>query len=460
MASDRDPRPSSGFGGSGFDGGFGMLRSRLESTLGSEANEEDIHRLKAQIHERLMMAEQASVLASMNREQIQPLLNQQADVVLAETGRSLPLRARTRILSEILDEVTGYGPIQPLLQDDTITEIMVNGPKQIYIERKGKLELTDRHFRDNQHVMRIIERIVAPLGRRIDEGSPMVDARLPDGSRVNVVIPPLAIKGPVLTIRKFFREKLGPEDLVRFGSITPEMAMFIQASVKGRLNVIVSGGTGSGKTTTLNILSSYIPPDERIVTIEDAAELQLQQEHVVPLESKPANLEGKGEIPIRLLVRNSLRMRPDRIIIGECRGGECLDMLQAMNTGHDGSIATCHSNSPRDTISRLETMTLMAGTDLPPRAILEQIASAVNLIVHQSRFRDGSRKVTHITEVQGMEGSVIVLQDVFRYDQTGISDDGKVIGRHVPTGLRPRAMEHFKSHGIDLPPDIFKPPLA
>lgn len=461
MATERDLRsPGNGLSGGVLDSGFSLLRSRLEATISSDANEEDVARLKAQIHERLLIAEQASVLAAMTREQIQPVLNREADAVLAETGRTLPLRARMRILQEILDEVTGYGPIQPLLQDESISEIMVNGPKQIYVERDGRLTRTDRQFRDNQHVMRIIERIVAPLGRRIDEASPMVDARLPDGSRVNVIIPPLSIRGPVLTIRKFFRDALAVDDLVRFGSLSPEMAMFIQACIKGRLNVIVSGGTGSGKTTTLNVLSSFIPSDERIVTIEDAAELQLQQEHVIPLESRPANLEGKGEIAIRSLVRNALRMRPDRIVIGECRGGEALDMLQAMNTGHDGSITTAHSNSPRDTVARLETMTLMAGTDLPARAILEQIASAINLIVHQSRFRDGTRKITHVTEVQGMEGSVIVLQDVFRYDQTGIGDDGKVIGRHIPTGLRPRAMDRLKSQGIDLPADIFRPPVG
>jgi pilus assembly protein CpaF len=459
MANERESRqPPGGLTGGSFDSGFSLLRSRLETSMTGEANEEDIARLKAQIHERLLLAEQASVLAAMTREQIQPILNREADAVLAEGGRSLPLRSRTRILQEILDEVTGYGPIQPLLLDESITEIMVNGPKQIYVERAGRLQKTDRQFRDNQHVMRIIERIVAPLGRRIDESSPMVDARLPDGSRVNVIIPPLSIRGPVVTIRKFFREALSIDELVRFGSLTTEMAMFTQAAVKARLNVIVSGGTGSGKTTTLNVLSSFIPVDERIVTIEDAAELQLQQDHIIPLESRPANLEGKGEISIRALVRNALRMRPDRIVIGECRGGEALDMLQAMNTGHDGSITTCHSNSPRDTVARLETMTLMAGTDLPARAILEQIASAIDVIVHQSRFRDGTRKITHISEVQGMEGNVIVLQDVFKYDQQGLGDDGKVIGRHIPTGLRPRAMDTFKAHGIDLPPDIFKPP--
>jgi pilus assembly protein CpaF len=454
MASDRG-----GLGGDSLDSGFSLLRSRLEGSLGGDLSDEEIQRLRAQIHERLLLSEQASVLAAMTREQIQPLLNGVTDAVLTEWGRSMPLRSRTRMMQEILDEVTGYGPIQQLLLDDDISEIMVNGPKSIYVERDGKLTKSDKAFRDNPHVMRIIERIVAPLGRRIDEASPMVDARLPDGSRVNVVIPPLSLRGPTLTIRKFKREALQIDDLVRFNSLSAEMATFIQAAVKARLNLIVSGGTGSGKTTTLNVLSSFIPSDERIVTIEDAAELQLQQDHVVTLESRPANLEGKGEIPIRALVRNALRMRPDRIVVGEVRGGEALDMLQAMNTGHDGSITTAHSNSPRDTISRLTTMTLMAGTDLPARAILEQIASALNLIVHQSRFRDGTRKITHVSEVQGMEGNVVVLQDVYRYDQTGTGPDGRVVGRHVPTGLRPRAMERMKAEGIDLPADIFKPPL-
>jgi pilus assembly protein CpaF len=460
MPFDQDPhRPGNGgsFTSSTFESSFSLLRSRMDAGSNGDLNDEEAAKLKLEIQDRLLQAESASVLAGMSREQLQPLLNREADAVLNESGRTLPLRSRARILQEILDEVTGYGPIQPLLQDEGISEIMVNGPKSIYVERRGKLTKTDRSFRDNQHVMRIIERIVAPLGRRIDEASPMVDARLPDGSRVNVIIPPLSIRGPVITIRKFFREALSIDDMVRYGSLTPQMAMFLQASVKGRLNVIVSGGTGSGKTTTLNVLSGFIPSDERIVTIEDAAELQLQQDHVVPLESRPANLEGKGEISIRHLVRNSLRMRPDRIVVGECRGGEALDMLQAMNTGHDGSITTAHSNSPRDTVSRLETMTLMAGTELPSRAILEQIAAAIDIIVHQSRFRDGTRKITHISEVQGMEGNVIVLQDIFRYQQTGISDDGRVIGRHVPTGLRPRAMDVFKSQGIDLPQDIFTP---
>jgi pilus assembly protein CpaF len=306
--------------------------------------------------------------------------------------------------------------------------------------------------------MRIIERIVAPLGRRIDESSPMVDARLPDGSRVNAIIPPLSVKGPAITIRKFSKVPYNVNDLIAFGTLTNHMAEFLEACVESRLNVLVSGGTGSGKTTTLNVLSAFIPNNERIVTIEDAAELQLQQEHVLTLESRPPNMEGRGEVPIRALVRNSLRMRPDRIIVGEVRGGEALDMLQAMNTGHDGSLSTVHSNSPRDTISRLETMTLMAGTELPSRAIREQIASAINLIVHQARMRDGTRKITHITEIHGMEESVVVMQDIFIYKQMGIDERGRVVGRHQPTGLRPRCLEHLIAQGLPMPPEIFAPP--
>jgi pilus assembly protein CpaF len=331
---------------------------------------------------------------------------------------------------------------------------MVNGPKQVWVERNGKLEKTTIQFDDDDHVMRIIDRIVSPLGRRIDESSPMVDARLPDGSRINAVIPPISLVGPCLTIRKFSRDPLTVDDLIRFGTMTPEIAQFLEACVQARLNIVVSGGTGSGKTTLLNVLSSFIPGDERIVTIENAAELQLRQEHVVTLESRPPNIEGKGEVTIRDLVINALRMRPDRIVVGECRGGEALDMLQAMNTGHDGSMTTVHSNSPRDTLHRLETMVLMAGMDLPVRAIREQIASALDLIVHMARLKDGSRKIVAITEVQGMEGDVIVLQDIFVFEQTGY-ENGKVLGRIKPTGVRPKFVEKFEVANIYLPPQIF-----
>ena len=374
--------------------------------------------------------------------------------VIDEEGLALTRAERVRMLEQITDEIIGLGPLEPLLRDDSISEIMVNGPRQIYIERAGKLELTNVVFQNDDHVMRIIDRIIAPIGRRVDESSPMVDARLTDGSRVNAIIPPLSLVGPVITIRKFAASPFTVDDLVRFGTATPDMFEFLRACVEARLNVFVSGGTGSGKTTTLNVLSSFIPNDERIVTIEDAAELQLRQEHVVTLEARPPNIEGRGAVPIRELVRNALRMRPDRIVVGECRSGEALDMLQAMNTGHDGSLSTGHANSPRDMLARLETMVLMAGVDLPVRAIREQIASAVDLIVHQSRLKDGTRKITAITEVQGMEGDVIVMQDVFTFDQTGVID-GKIQGRLKATGIRPKFVEQFDAQGIHLPNGIF-----
>jgi pilus assembly protein CpaF len=362
---------------------------------------------------------------------------------------------RKKVVSELINDLTGFGPINPLLLDEDVSEVMVNGPNQVYCERKGKLVLTPVQFRDNEHVMNVIEKIVAPLGRRIDESSPMVDARLPDGSRVNAIIPPLALNGPTITIRKFSKDPYQIEDLINFGTVTEEMAIFLDACVKARLNIFVSGGTGSGKTTTLNVLSNFIPEDERIVTIEDAAEIQLGQEHVVSLESRPPNIEGKGSISIRDLVRNSLRMRPDRVIIGEVRGGEALDMLQAMNTGHDGSLATGHSNSPRDMISRLETMVLLAGVDLPVKAIREQIAGAIDVIIQQSRLKDGSRKITNITEVQGMEGDIIVLQDIFTFQQEGLNPEGKIIGRLVPTGVRPKFYEKLEASGIHIPASVF-----
>jgi pilus assembly protein CpaF len=374
--------------------------------------------------------------------------------VIDEEGLALTRAERVRMLEQITDEIIGLGPLEPLLRDDSVSEIMVNGPRQVYIERAGKLEMTNVVFQNDDHVMRIIDRIIAPIGRRVDESSPMVDARLTDGSRVNAIIPPLSLVGPVITIRKFAASPFTTDDLIRFGTSTPDMFEFLRACVEARLNIFVSGGTGSGKTTTLNVLSSFIPNDERIVTIEDAAELQLRQEHVVTLESRPPNIEGKGAVPIRELVRNSLRMRPDRIVVGECRAGEALDMLQAMNTGHDGSLSTGHANTPRDMLARLETMVLMAGVDLPVRAIREQISSAVDLIVHQSRLKDGTRKIVNITEVQGMEGDTIVMQDVFVFEQTGVID-GKIQGRLKPTGIRPRFVELFESQGIHLPNNIF-----
>ncbi|MEV7131415.1 CpaF family protein [Arthrobacter sp. NPDC093128] len=363
---------------------------------------------------------------------------------------------RQRLTKEIIDDVLGHGPLERFLEDPTVTEIMVNRADQIYVERNGKLFMTDVKFANEDALRRVIERIVSRIGRRIDESSPLVDARLADGSRVNAIIPPLAVNGASLTIRKFGRDALTVKDLIQFGSLSPEMAELLNACVLARMNIIVSGGTGTGKTTMLNVLSSFIPASDRIVTIEDAVELQLQQDHVVRLESRPANIEGKGEISIRDLVRNSLRMRPDRIVVGEVRGGESLDMLQAMNTGHDGSISTVHANSPRDAVARLETLVLMAGMDLPLRAIREQIASAVNLIVHISRLRDGTRRVTHITEVQGMEGDIVTLQDAFVFDYSaGIDANGRFLGKPVPTGVRPRFTDRFIELGIHVSPSVF-----
>lgn len=360
-----------------------------------------------------------------------------------------------KIISEILDEAIGFGPINKLLKDPSVSEIMVNRYDKVYVEKNGKIILTDVTFRDGKHIMHVIEKIVAPIGRRIDESSPMVDARLPDGSRVNAVIPPISLNGPTITIRKFSEKPFTINDLVKFGTITPNIAIFLKACVEARFNIIVSGGTGSGKTTTLNVLSSFISNDERIVTVEDAAELQLGQEHIVRLETRPPNVEGKGAITIRELVRNSLRMRPDRIVVGEVRSGEALDMLQAMNTGHDGSLTTGHANSPRDMLSRLETMVLMAGMDLPVKAIREQISSAIDVIIQQNRMKDGSRKVTHVTEVVGMEGDVITLQDIFIYKQMGRDDKGMLKGEFVATGIRPNFMEKLETAGIILPSGIF-----
>ncbi len=390
-----------------------------------------------------------------NPEEVKRLIEPIFAKALVDANLVVSRVEREQMMGLIMADILGYGPIQPLLDQDDISEVMVNGPSQVYIEQKGQLTLTDVKFIDNDHVLRIIERIVAPLGRRIDESSPMVDARLPDGSRVNAIIPPLALGGPTITIRKFKKDSLKVDDLIRFGSMTPEFAQFLKAAVHSGLNIIISGGTGSGKTTLLNVLSSFIPEDERILTIEDAAELQLQQPHVVRLESRPANIEGKGRIGIRELVVNSLRMRPDRIVVGECRGGETLDMLQAMNTGHDGSLTTVHSNGARDTLSRLETLVLMAGMELPLRAIRQQIASAIDLVVHQDRLRDGSRKVVQCSEVLGMEGDTIVMQDVFRFEQTGLDENGKILGELRPTGLRPRINDRIEEAGIHLPPSVF-----
>lgn len=386
--------------------------------------------------------------------EVKATIQEMFETMLVEERIVLTSNEKRKLFEQIVAEILGFGPLEVFLNTEGITEIMVNGPKSIYIEQRGKLSRTNETFESDEHLMRIIDRIVAPLGRRIDEGSPYVDARLPDGSRVNAVIPPISLVGPALTIRIFSKIPLTVENLIEFGSITREAVEFLKACVIARCNVVISGGTGSGKTTLLNIMSSFIPDGERIVTIENAAELQLRQEHVVTLESRPANVEGRGAVTIQDLVINSLRMRPDRIVVGEVRGGEALDMLQAMNTGHDGSMTTAHANSPRDMLARMETMVLMAGMDLPHRAIREQIASAIDLIVHQDRMRDGTRKVTSVSEIQGMEGDVITMSEIFRFEQTGL-ENGKVIGRLRPTGLRPKFMFKIQEAGIILPPSIF-----
>lgn len=405
--------------------------------------------LKSRVHKEFIeiVNQQDVNLFNIKGEQEQELQKIMESIVESKTS-NLTRAERSRLLKEIYNDVMGLGPLEPLLNDAEVSEIMVNGPYQVYVERKGKLELSNVVFKDNAHVMNIINRIVSSVGRRVDESSPMVDARLHDGSRFNAIIPPLSLIGPSMTIRKFSKKPYTANDLIKFGSISPKMVAFLEACVKGKMNIIVSGGTGSGKTTLLNVLSSCIPNNERIVTIEDAAELQLMQDHVVTLESRPPNLEGSGQISIRDLVRNSLRMRPDRIIVGEVRSGETLDMLQAMNTGHDGSLTTAHANSPRELMSRLETMVLMSGMELPVRAIREQIHSALNIIVHQSRLRDGSRKVVNITEVVGMEGDTITLQDIFVYKIEGVDSYGKIRGSYVSTGIRPNFLEKISSSGI------------
>ena len=389
---------------------------------------------------------------TIDRESMRKLI----DEAVNDESNNIPRVDRAKVAQDLMNDVMGFGPLEELIESDEYSEIMVNGPDKIYVERAGKIELTNLKFRDDAHVINIIDRIVSQIGRHVDETSPMVDARLPDGSRVNAVIPPISLIGPVITIRKFGKKPLTAKNLIDFGSLSPKMMAFLEACIKGKLNIIVSGGTGSGKTTLLNVLSSFIPADERIITIEDAAEIQLKQEHVITLESRPANLEGKGTINIRALVRNALRMRPDRIIVGEVRSDETLDMLQAMNTGHDGSLTTTHSNSPRDKISRIETMVMMSGMELPLKAIRDQVSSAIDLVIHQSRFRDGTRKVTSITEIVGMENDVVSMQDIFVYEHTGQIEEGKFRGRFKPTGVLPYCLEKIKNNGVLVNYDWFK----
>ena len=421
---------------------------KSESNISKSQNEI----LKGKIQKRLM---EKSKDESVDKGKIKESLTAILDDILKEDETFVTRRQKEKIITDTINEIVGYGPITPLIQDEKITEVMVNGYGNVYVERDGKIEKTPVAFRDDSHVLHIIEKIVSPLGRRIDESSPMVDARLPDGSRVNAVIHPLALDSPILTIRKFATEPYTIRDLIDFGTISPQVASFLKACVEARLNIIVSGGTGSGKTTTLNVLSCFIPEEERIVTIEDAAELQLHQEHLVRMETRPPNIEGKGQITVRDLVRNSLRMRPDRIVVGEVRTGEALDMLQAMNTGHDGSLTTGHANSSRDMLTRLETMVLMAGLEIPLAAVREQIASAIDLIVYQSRFKDGSRRITNVTEVQGMEGNVVTLQDIFAYKVQGKDDNGMIKGSLDFTGIRPKFMNKLTDSGIRVQEEWF-----
>jgi pilus assembly protein CpaF len=429
----------------------------LADRLQKAQQRDRISEVRARVQERLVEVLGPRLYDStLSDSELEGLVHQRLRELLDEEEAPLSAQEKLLVVRQIGDSVLGLGPLEPFVRDPEVTEIMVNGWDTIYVERAGKLYWTGTKFHDEQQLRRTIDKIVAKVGRRVDEASPYVDARLPDGSRVNAIIQPLSIDGPSLTIRKFASDPYQAEDLVEFGTFTSPVARFLEACVRGRVNIMVSGGTGAGKTTTLNVLSSFIPDDERIITIEDAAELKLQQPHVVRLESRPPNIEGRGAVTIRDLVRNALRMRPDRIVVGECRGAEALDMLQAMNTGHDGSISTIHSNSPRDSLSRLETITMMAGMELSPKSIREQVSSAIQLIVHQQRLKDGTRRLTHVTEVEGMEGEVITLQDLFTFDfSAGMDDEGKFRGRLKSTGLRPKFLDRMAERGVTVDTEIF-----
>jgi pilus assembly protein CpaF len=429
----------------------------LNAAAPGRLTSQDLIRLKKHLADNLMRALESE---GVSVDQRANFIKQNIIHVYKQTQLNLPEDLRKQIFEQVLNDLLGFGPIQSLLDDEDVSEIMVNGPKKIFIEKKGKLTKSNVTFDDDDHVLRIIDRIILPLGRRVDSDSPTVDARLPDGSRVNAVIRPVAIDGPSITIRKFRKDKLQAEDLIKFGSLTKPMADFLQACVKARFNIIISGGTGSGKTTLLNVMSGFIPENERIITIEDAAELQLQQDHVMRMETKVANADGLHAVTIRELVKNSLRMRPDRIVVGEVRGGEALDMLQAMNTGHDGSLTTVHANTPRDAISRIETLVLMAGMDLPLKVVRQQVSSAVDLIVQQTRLKDGQRKVTAVTEVAGMEGDVIVLTDIFKFVQEGVTEEGKVLGAVHATGIRPNFTPRLEAAGFKLSAEVFAPRVS
>ncbi|MFZ5585030.1 MAG: CpaF family protein [Thermodesulfobacteriota bacterium] len=431
-----------------------LALARNESPADDE-RERAFQELKARVHYQVIDRLDLSVLSAAPTQQTEKDLTGAIRLIIDGQPDPLSQAERESLVREIKNEVLGLGPLEPLLSDPSISDILVNGPNRVYVERSGRLQRVNVRFRDDNHLLKIIDKIATGVGRRIDESSPMVDARLPDGSRVNAIIPPLALDGPSLSIRKFAVDPLKVDDLIRIGTITPAAARLMEAIVKSRLNVIISGGTGTGKTTFLNVMSGYIPAHERIVTIEDSAELQLQQDHIVRLETRPANIEGHGEITLRDLVRNALRMRPDRIVVGEVRGGEALDMMQAMNTGHDGSLTTVHANSPRDALSRLETMMSMAGLEIPDKAIRQQVASAVNIVIQLARLSDGSRRLMSLSEITGTEGDTISMQEIFRYTQTGVDERGRVVGRFGPTGIRPRCAERIRSHGIELEASLF-----